>query len=174
MILLYSVFGNENRTFAAVKYFLYILFCLTVMNISCSNDCTSCEPFTEEPYVLVRFYNAADTSKRILVIDSVNQTPAIDLRHFNDTTWQFRFPLNMHEDVSTFDIVARDTSHLDSITYYHSIRFDYTRQFVRRADNFIISECDLTAMETDLTNDNLECKEEETCISNDAKVSLYY
>lgn len=156
-----------------MKYLFYILSGLMIMNVSCT-DCTNCEPFTEEPYVLVRFYYAADSTRRTLVIDSVNQTPAAGLRHFNDTTWEFKFPLNMYDDISTFDIVARDTSHLDSISYYHRISFDYARQFVRRADNYIIVECNLRSLNTDLTGDILECKEEETCISNDAKASLYY
>lgn len=173
MILVYSVFDYENWTFATVKYLIGIFLGLIVLNVSCS-DCTNCEPFTEEPYVLVRFYNAADSSKRILVIDSVNQTPAAGLRHFNDTTWEFRFPLNMHEDISTFDIVARDTTDHDSIIYNHFIKFEYTRQFVRRDDNYIVTECDLISLEANFTGLSLICKEEEVCISNDAKASLYY
>lgn len=156
-----------------MKYLVIILIGLSLFNLSC-NDCSNCEPFTQEPFVTVRFYNAADTTKRILVIDSVNQLPTAGLRHFSDTTWEFKFPLNMQEDVSSFSIVARDTSHLDSITYYHTINFNYTRQFVRRDDNYVISECDLVGMETSFVQDTLVCREENFCISNYAKASLYH
>jgi hypothetical protein len=145
---------------------------LIVLQVSC-DECSNCEPFTEEPFVLVRFYNAADSSRRVLVIDSVNQTPTAGLRHFNDTTWEFRFPLNMLEDVSDFNLVARDTSQLDSIPDNHFIRFNYTRQFVRRDDNYIVSECNLISLETSFSGASLVCKEEDKCLSNDAKASFY-
>lgn len=156
-----------------MKYVVYILIILAGLQIAC-DECSSCEPFTEEPYVLVRFYNAADSSKRVLVIDSVNQISTAGYRHFNDTTWEYKFPLNMQADTSDFALVVRDTSHLDSITYYHFIRFNYTRQFERRDDNFIISECNLISLETSFLQASLVCKEEEKCISNDAKASFYY
>ena len=157
-----------------MKYAFYILLGLVGLQVSC-NDCTSCgEPFTEEPYVLVRFFNAADSSNRVLVIDSVNQTPASGFRHFNDTTWEFKFPLNMHSDTSDFNLVVREASHLDSISYNHFIRFNYTREFVRREDNYIVSECNLVSMETSFNPASLICKEEDKCISNNAKASFYY
>jgi hypothetical protein len=109
-----------------------------------------------------------------MVIDSVNEIPTAGFRHFNDTTWEFKFPLNMHEDVSVFNLVARDTSYLDSITYYHTIRFNYTREFVRRDDNYIVAECNLVSMETTVIPATLVCKEEDKCISNNAKASFYY
>jgi hypothetical protein len=156
-----------------VKYFTYILLLLGSLQVGC-NDCSNCEPFTEEPFLTVRFYNAADSSRRVLVIDSVNQMPAAGFRHFNDTSWEFRLPLNMQEDFSEFNLVVRDTTHLDSINYSHFIRLDYERQFLRRDDNFIVTECNLTELFSNFVKDTLVCQEEDKCISNHAKASLYY
>ena len=156
-----------------MKYVVYILFLLGAMQVSC-NDCSNCEPFTEEPFVIVRFYHAADSAKRVIVIDSVNQLPSTGYRHFNDTTWEFRFPLNMQEDFSEFNIVVRDTAYLDSISYKHFMRFSYDRQFVRRDDNYIVLECYLTNLESSINTNSLVCREEDICTSNYAKASFYY
>ena len=154
-----------------MKYSIFILIVFSSTWISC-NDCSNCEPFTEEPYVLVRFYSAVDSSSTNIIIDSVNQTPAAGLRHFQDTTYEYKFPLNMHEDISNFDLVFRYEANPDSVIY-HSITFYYIRQFRRRDDNYVVSECNLTEIQSSIEAYNWVCKEEEICISNEAKASFY-
>lgn len=146
--------------------------------VSC-NDCNNCEPFTEEPNVLVRFYNfpdtsSADTTRRVIIIDSVNLISTESLRHFNDTTHSFKFPLDMNNDISEFKLVYRDTSDLGNYLT-NTVTIAYNREFVRRDDNYIVVQCDITNFNSDFTDHNLECKESDNnqCISNDAKASLY-
>jgi hypothetical protein len=150
-----------------------VLAILGIWVTSC-NDCTNCEPFTEEPNILVRFYNLPDTTRRIIIIDSVNQVAAAGLRHFSDTTYSFKFPLDMNNDVSEFNLIFRDTANLESYLT-NTITVTYSRQFIRRDDNYIVVECDISEFSSDYTGNNLECKETETnqCISNDAKASIY-
>lgn len=140
---------------------------------SCS-DCTDCTPFTEEPIVEVRFFNAADSSKMVIIIDSVNQVPAATLRHFQDTTYSFRFPLNMHEDISRFELVYRDTTEISGKARHNWIQFNYQRSIVRRQDNYIVTECSLQGLNTSFYLAELVCNEEDPyCISNESKTNIY-
>ena len=150
-----------------------ILFLITMATFSC-NECTSCEPFTEEPYLEIRFLNKADSSNLVIVIDSVNQVYAGDLRHFADTTYVFKFPLDMHHDTSVFQIVYRDTTDIDT-KLTNEIRLIYRRQFIRRDDNYIIVECNLEELITDFFDAKLNCKDNATieCISNEATANIY-
>ena len=150
---------------------MIVMMALVSLNISCS-ECTNCDSFAEEPNVIIRFYNLPDTTKRTIIIDSVNLTSSSGLRHFSDTTWEFRFPLDMHNDISSFDLVYRDTAAQD-LYLSNNITFSYNRAFIRRDDNYIIVECYLQELITDLTGNKLVCKEEDNCISNYAKASLY-
>lgn len=149
------------------------LLTLIVFASSC-NDCTNCKPFKEEPYLNIRFLNKADSSKRIIIIDSLNSIYAKDVRQFQDTTYEFKFPLDMKKDTSVFQIVYRDASDLDNYLT-NKVTLTYLRQFLRRDDNYIIVECDLEKIFTDFELEELICKEnsEEKCISNEATAKIY-
>ena len=127
----------------AVILFFVIAFCTS----SC-DDCTNCEPFTEEPFLQIGFFNQVDSTTRVIIIDSVNQVLALDLRHFQDTTNEYKFALDMHHDTSVYQMVYRDTSNLT--TYLkNEITLIYSRQFLPRDDNYIIVECNLDSFTAD-------------------------
>ena len=149
------------------------LIVITFATSSC-NECTTCEPFTEDPFLTVRFFNQADSSKRVIIIDSVNQVFGQDLRHFQDTTYEYKFALDMHHDTSFYQMVYRDTSNLT--TYLaNEIMVIYSRQFRRRDDNYVIVECNLDSFNTDFAEYELICKDTSNieCISNEAVAKIY-
>ena len=151
---------------------IMFIIAITFGAISC-NDCSDCEPFTQEPFLEVRFLNKADSSRRILIIDSVNLVLAQDLRHFNDTTDIFNFPLDMHHDTSVYQIVYRDTSDLQT-RLSDKITLIYSREFLRRTDNYIIVECNLDSFIA-FGDFELVCKDTTNieCISNEAYAKIY-
>jgi len=151
-----------------------ILLVLIIFGSSSCNDCTNCEPFTEEPFLTIRFYNQADSSKKVIIIDSVNQVLSRDLRHFEDTTYEYRFPLDMHHDTSVYQMVYRDTSNL-SVYLKNEIRLIYNRKFLRRDDNYVIIECELDDITADFAGIELICKDNaiNECISNEAVAKIY-
>jgi hypothetical protein len=156
-----------------MKGLSYAFLFLILAVLGC-DDCNNCEPFTEEPNVLVRFYNYADSTNQIIIIDSVNNVDAGTLRHFQDTTYTFRFPLDMTEDISEFRLIYRKASNPDSVIY-NQLSISYYRDFVRRDDNDIIVQCDLTGFQSDFREAVLICKDSTAaiCISNDAKINIY-
>ena len=146
---------------------------ITLLFSSCS-DCSDCKPFDHEPYLTIRFLNQVDSSNRIIIIDSLSTIYAKDIRQFQDTTYEYRFPLDMHHDTSVFQMIYRDTSDLK--TYLNNkITLTYSRQFFRRDDNYIIVECDLDSLTTDFAIEVLVCKDnsEIECISNEAIAKIY-
>jgi hypothetical protein len=149
------------------------LFTILVMASSC-NDCSNCEPFTQEPFLTIRFLNKADSSQRIIIIDSLNSIYAKDVRQFQDTTYEYKFPLDMHHDTSVFQMVYRDTSDLENYLT-NKVTLTYLRQFLRRDDNYIIVECTLDNFYTDFGSEVLICKDdsEMNCISNEATAKIY-
>ena len=143
------------------------------MASSC-NDCSNCEPFNQEPYLTIRFLNKADSSQRIIIIDSLNSIYAKDVRQFQDTTYEYKFPLDMHHDTSVFQMVYRDTSDLENYLT-NKVTLTYLRQFLRRDDNYIIVECTLDNFYTDFDSEALICKDDSeiNCISNEATAKIY-
>ena len=152
---------------------LLFLIAFVLLAGSCS-DCSDCQPFNQEPYLTIRFLNQVDSSSRIIIIDSLNNIYAKDARQFQDTTYEYKFPLDMHHDTSVFQMVYRNTSDLK--TYLtNKITLTYSRQFYRRNDNYIVVECDLNNFITDFDTDALICKDnfEIECISNEALAKIY-
>jgi hypothetical protein len=150
-----------------------ILFSAVLALGSC-NDCTDCTPFTEEPFLKIRFFNGADNTKRIIIIDSVNQVGVSGFKHFTDTTYEFKFPLDMHHDTSVFQMIYRDTS--DLVTpLKNNITVIYRRNFLRREDNYLIVEANLDSLTADFSKFELICKSESNteCLSNEAVANLY-
>ena len=92
-----------------VRIILFLLLSISALTISC-DDCVNCEPFTQEPNLKVVFYNSIDSTNKIISIDSINQLDAKLFRHFSDTTNEFKFPLDMQNDSSRFDIVYHETT----------------------------------------------------------------
>jgi hypothetical protein len=154
----------------------FIALCLIVIAFGASSctECTDCEPFTEEPFLQVRFFNQVDSTKRIIIIDSINQLLVQDFRHFQDTTYEYKFPVDMHHDTSVYQMVYRDTSNLSNYLT-NEIILIYNRQFITRDDNYIIVECDLESFTADFAKFELICKDTSNieCISNEAVANIY-
>lgn len=157
-----------------MKGFVAIFLIIIAFTTSSCDECTTCEPFTEEPFLKVNFFNQVDSSKRVIIIDSVNQVFSQDLRHFQDTTAEYKFPLDMHHDTSIFQMVYRDTSNLTTYLV-NEITVIYSRQFLRRDDNYIIVECNLDSFSTDFAEYELICNDTSNieCISNEAVAKIY-
>jgi hypothetical protein len=157
-----------------MKGFVAILLIITAFTTSSCEECLTCESFNEEPFLKVRFFNQADSSKRVIIIDSVNQIFGQELKHFQDTTYEYRFALDMHHDTSVYHMVYRDTSNLT--TYLaNEIMVIYSRQFLSRDDNYIIVECNLDSFTADFAEYELICKDSSNieCISNEAVAKIY-
>ena len=156
-----------------VRIILFLLLSISVLTISC-DDCINCEPFTQEPNLKVVFYNGIDSTNKIISIDSINQLDAKLFRHFSDTTNEFKFPLDMQNDSSRFDIVYHE---IDSVVnYQHNyLSVYYDRKFVNRDDNYIIVECDISNYYADFDQYVLKCKDSINveCISNEAFLKVY-
>ena len=157
-----------------MKWIITIFLFTLMASASSCNECSTCEPFKQEPYLTVRFLNKADSSKRIIIIDSLNSIYAKDVRQFQDTTYEYKFPLDMEQDTSVFQMVYRDTSNLNQYLS-NKVTLTYLRQYLRRDDNYIIVECNLDNFFTDFDSEELICKEnsEEKCISNEAVAKIY-
>ena len=157
-----------------MKKLVVILLFLSGWWVACS-DCADCLPFEDEPYVTIRFLNPADSSFHYIIVHTVNGMAASELRHFSDTTYQYKFPLNMHADSSLFALTYSDTAS-GSPLQNAVITSWYSRQYVRRADNFIVVQCFLDSLATDLGPLYLKCKSnpDSTCISNEATVTIYF
>jgi hypothetical protein len=157
-----------------MKGFFAILLFVIAIGINSCNDCTNCEPFTEEPFLKIRFFNQVDSTKRVIIIDSINQLFVQDFRHFQDTTYEYKFPIDTHNDTSLYQMVYRDTTNLS--TYLtNSITLIYDRQFIRRDDNYIIVEVNLESFTTNFAQFELICNDSTNveCISNEAVANIY-
>lgn len=156
-----------------VRVFIIILISISILTISC-NDCINCEPFTEEPFLKVMFLNNADSTNKTITIDSVNQLDAKLFRHFEDTTYEFKFPLDMHHDTSHFEIVYHK---IDSPVIYMNniLTMAYDRRFIRRDDNYIVVECNITDFTTDFIGKSIKCNDSTNveCISNVSIAKVY-
>ena len=152
---------------------IIFLFAIAFGTSSCT-ECTDCEPFSEEPFLKVRFFNQVDSTNRIIIIDSINQLFVKDFRHFQDTTYEYKFPVDSHRDTSVYQMVYRDTSNLSSYLS-NEISLIYSRQFLRRDDNYIIVECNLESFTADFAKFELICKDTTNveCISNEAVANIY-
>ena len=157
-----------------MKSLTFLLLFIAIAMIGC-DDCNNCEPFTEEPFVVIRFYDMVDSTRQIIVIDSINGLSTEGLRHFQDTTYSYRFPLNMTEDQSSFDLVYRNSTAYET-SLKNNITVNYSREYFRRSDNYLVVQCGLTNFLTNFPGATLICKEEENnnCISNDAKANIYF
>jgi hypothetical protein len=116
----------------------------------------------------------ADSSERIVTIDSINQAPSADIRQFIETSFEYQFPLDMHSDTSRYDLVYRDID--DTVTIYRNrIMLTYSREFLKREDNYIIIKANLSSFESDFLLDKLSCKDSTNieCISNEATARVY-
>ncbi|MEN8247312.1 MAG: hypothetical protein ABFS32_00140 [Bacteroidota bacterium] len=104
----------------------------------------------------------------------MNLIDAKIFRHFQDTTYEFRFPLDMHHDSSQFNIVYHK---LDSPLVYMNNKLSvyYNRGFARRSDNYIVVECDITNFTAEFGQEWLKCKDSTNleCISNEAFAKIY-
>ena len=138
---------------------------------SCS-DCTDCQPFAEEPYVRIRFYHAADSSANVVVIDSINHVWAGSFEYYQDTVHTYQLPLNMHEGFSDFALSFRDTT--DYTTYITKVlSVNYEREYVKRPDNNIVVQSNISDMTSDFNKAILVCGDSLTCNSNDAIYQIY-
>ena len=157
-----------------MKGVVALCFLVIAFSTSSCNDCSNCEPFTEEPFLKIRFFNQVDSSQRVIIIDSVNQLLVHDLRHFQDTTHEYKFPIDMHDDSSVYQMVYRDASNLTNYLT-NEIILVYQRQFIRRDDNYVIVECNLESFTADFANFMLICKDSTNieCISNEAITNIY-
>lgn len=148
------------------------LFILGVVALSSCSECTDCEPFAEEPYLQIRFYNASDSSAQIVVIDSVNHVWAGSYEYYQDTVNTYKLPLNMQADISDFTLTFRDTT--DYTTFLtRELSVSYERSYVKREDNNIIVKSNIVEVTSNFSNANLECGDTLTCISNDALYKIY-
>lgn len=148
------------------------LFVLIMALVVSCNNCTDCEPFSEEPYVKIRFYNAADSSANVVVIDSINHIWAGDLEYYQDTVHTYQLPLNMHEDVSNFTLTFRDT--IDYATFLtKELSVSYTREYIKRPDNNIVVQNNISEITSNFNKATLVCGDSLTCLSNDAIYQIY-
>lgn len=145
---------------------------ILLMFLGSCNDCTTCKPFTEEPFINLKFYHISDSTLRPIIIDSINHVYTKEFRYFKDTTAEFRFPLNTHADTSTFLMSYRNADTLeDSLT--NTITLAYEREFVRRDDNYIVVRLNILGLESDFSGTVLSCKDSTQCISNEAIGRIY-
>jgi len=143
------------------------------LGTSC-DECSNCKPFSEEPFITMRFYKQADSTERIIIIDSINHNYAKSIRHFQDTSYTFKFPLDMHNESSLFQIVYRDTSNLK--TYLtNRVDISYSEQLMHRNDNYVVSVLNINNFTSDFAKYALICKDTSNikCISNEAVAKIY-
>jgi hypothetical protein len=143
--------------------------------ISGCSDCQDCQPFTDEPYINLRFLNIADSSHKIVIVDSINHVSASSSKYFQDTTSLFRLPLNMNLDVSDVALVFRDTTDIDT-PLTGDLSIAYEREFFKRDDNYIIVKCFINTVESSFEYFELYCRDSinNTCESNDLTARIYF
>ena len=153
---------------------LVLFLVVTFVFMQC-NTCNDCEPFAEEPYLKIRFYEAADSSSNVVIIDSINHKWAGNFSYYQDTVNTYLLPLNMNNRMSDFVITYRDTT--DITTYLtNTLQVKYEIEYLKRTDNNIIIQSFITETSSDFTTKNLLCKDDPlntTCLSNDAIFQVY-
>ena len=150
----------------------YVLLFLTAF-MQC-NTCEDCEPSAEEPYLKIRFYKAADSSRNIVIIDSINHMWAGDYSYYQDTVNTYTLPLNMNQESSEFVISYRDTTDLSTMLT-NTLNVTYDRYYTKRTDNIILQQLNIIEATSDFESKNLLCGDtlNITCISNDALYQVY-
>ncbi len=136
--------------------------------------CNDCDPFAEEPFLKIRFYKAVDSTANVVIIDSINHVWAGNYTYYQDTINTYQLPLNMQKDASSFVISYRDTSDLN--TYFtNTLSVNYERGFLKRTDNNILVQCNITETTSNFDIQNLTCTASEnlTCNSNEALFQIY-
>ncbi len=150
----------------------YIFFFLTAFT-QC-NTCDDCEPFAEEPYLKIRFYKAVDSSRSIVIIDSINHIWAGNYSYYQDTVNTYTLPLNMHETSSNFVISYRDTTDLSTMLT-NTLNVTYERSYIKQTDNIIIQQLTIIETTSDFETKNFLCGDtlNITCISNESLYQVY-
>ncbi len=138
------------------------------------NTCDDCEPFAEEPFIKIRFYNTADSSRHIVIVDSINHIWAGTYSYFQDTVNTYQLPLNMHDNVSNFVISYRDTTDIEN-HLTNKLSISYERTYLKRTDNYIIQQNLVTEVTSNFEQTNLLCADslQILCISNEALFQIY-
>lgn len=136
--------------------------------------CDDCRPIAEEPYIKIRFYNQEDSSRHIVIIDSINHKWAGNYSYYQDTVNTYQLPLNMNEDVSNFVISYRDTTAIET-HLTNTLNISYQRTYLKRADNNIIQQNKVTDITSDFEQFSLLCGDslQLICISNEALFQVY-
>ncbi len=152
---------------------MLIFLCLAASFMQC-NTCDDCAPFAEEPFLKIRFYKVADSSSNVVIIDSINHVWAGNYSYYQDTVNTYLLPLNMNEDSSNFIISYRDTTNLE-LYLTNTLLVKYERSYLKRTDNNIIVECDISKAISDFSQNNLLCADtlNITCNSNEAIYQVY-
>ena len=140
------------------------------------NTCDNCKPIAEEPFIKIRFYNKVDSTKHVVIIDSINHKWAGRYSNFQDTVNTYQLPLNMNEDVSNFVISYRDTADIaNHLT--NTLSITYQRAYLKRTDNNIIQQnrVILSDVTSDFEKFNLLCGDslQLICITNEALFQVY-
>ena len=145
-----------------------------LLSISGCSDCQDCEPFMGEPYMNLRFLNLADSSYKVVIVDSINNQPASFSRHLQDTTSLFKLPLNMNLDQSIVSLVFRDTTDIEN-RLSGILDISYERVFEKRDDNYVVVRCFINAAQSSFENFELYCRDsvDITCESNDLTARIY-
>ena len=151
-----------------------IILLLAAATFSC-NECDDCGSFNTEPLMNLQFYNIADGSSRVVIIDSVNYQSSAISRNLDDTASAFLLPLNMNSDTSVVNLVLRDITDL-STSISGMIEIAYSREYERRSDNFVIVNCYVNDVQVSFTGLELYCNDSinQTCKSDGltAKISF--
>ncbi len=151
-----------------------LLFIFFIAGFVQCNTCDDCEPFAEEPYLKLRFYNAKDSTSNVVIMDSINHEWAGNFSYYQDTVNTYSLPLNMNEDVSNFIITYRDTANLN-LYFTNTLLVKYERTYLKRTDNNILVICDILEAKSDFNLKNLLCADllDITCNSNEAIYQVY-
>jgi hypothetical protein len=150
-----------------------VVFIFFLMAFSKCNTCDDCETFAEEPFLKIRFYKA-DSTRNIVIIDSINHVWAGNYDYYQDTVNTYVLPLNMNADESNFVISYRDTTEWET-TLTNTLNVTYARSYIKRTDNNIVQQLNIIEATSDFTTKNLLCGDSLniTCISNDALYQIY-
>jgi len=139
-----------------------------------SCDCNTCEPSLKEPYFTIQFFSAIDSTKKIVVIDTVNAIWGKDIRYYQDTTSRYRFPLSMHDDITELKLVYRDTTNYN-VSIVNNITINYQREITKLNDNNILVKCYWNNYEADFKSHYSYCQDTTAiqCLSNARVIKAY-
>ncbi len=150
------------------------IFLLTIIGTYSCSDCTNCTPFTTEPYMNLHFLSAADTSNKVVIIDSINHESVSGSRYYMDTTFFYNLPLDMNLDQSQVLLSFRDTTDMNT-SLSGVIDIIYDRQFEKRQDNYLVVDCFVTSIESNFPIFGFSCSDStyENCKSNYVTAQIY-